>query len=58
VLDRDLPWVPLFTIRSVRIHPADLKLRFRSDGMLLLAEIGPGEKGRTAVKRSAAVSGR
>jgi peptide/nickel transport system substrate-binding protein len=42
VLDRDLPWVPLFTIRSVRIHPADLKLRFRSDGMLLLSELLPG----------------
>ncbi len=43
VLDRELPWIPLFTIRSVRIHPVDLKPRFRSDGMLLLAEIGPGE---------------
>jgi peptide/nickel transport system substrate-binding protein len=43
VLDRDLPWVPLYTLRSVRIHPADLKLRFRSDGMLLLSELGPGE---------------
>lgn len=42
VLDRDLPWVPLYTIRSVRIHPADLTLRFRSDGMLLLSEIAPG----------------
>jgi len=48
VLDRELPWIPLFTIRSVRIHPADLKLRFRSDGMLLLAEIGPVEKGNAA----------
>ncbi|MBI5446527.1 MAG: hypothetical protein HY900_35590, partial [Deltaproteobacteria bacterium] len=43
VLDRELPWVPLYTIRSVRIHPVDVKLRFRSDGMLLLAEIGPAE---------------
>ncbi len=43
VLDRDLPWVPLYTLRSVRIHPADLRLRFRSDGMLLLSELVPGE---------------
>ena len=43
VLDRDVPWVPLYTIRSVRIHPADLKLRFRSDGMLLLSELVPGK---------------
>jgi peptide/nickel transport system substrate-binding protein len=42
VLDRDVPWVPLYTIRAVRIHPAGLKLRFRSDGMLLLSELGPG----------------
>ena len=38
-IDRDIPWVPLYTIRSVRIHPADLKLRFRSDGMLLLSDL-------------------
>jgi peptide/nickel transport system substrate-binding protein len=44
VLDRDLPWVPLYTLRSVRIHPADLRLRFRSDGMLLLSELVPGQK--------------
>jgi len=47
VLDRELPWVPLFTIRSVRVHPANLKLRFRSDGMLLLADLAPAEKGGT-----------
>lgn len=41
ILDRDAPWVPLFTIRSVRIHPADLVLRSRSDAMLLLAELEP-----------------
>lgn len=41
VLDRDLPWVPLFAPRSVRIHPADLAIRFRTDGMLVLAEIEP-----------------
>lgn len=40
-IDRDIPWVPLYTIRSVRIHPADLKLRFRSDGMLLLSDLEP-----------------
>jgi peptide/nickel transport system substrate-binding protein len=45
VLDRELPWVALFTIRSVRIHPVDLKLRFRSDGMLLLSEIVPERNG-------------
>jgi peptide/nickel transport system substrate-binding protein len=39
VLDHELPWIPLFTIRSVRIHPADLKLVFRSDGMLLLSDL-------------------
>lgn len=41
VLDRDVPWVPLFTIRSVRIHPADLRLHARSDAMILLADLAP-----------------
>ncbi len=41
VLDREVPWIPLFTIRSVRIHPADLAVPFRSDGMLLLADVSP-----------------
>lgn len=40
-IDEDVPWVPLFTIRSVRIHPVDLKVRFRSDAMLLLSDLGP-----------------
>jgi ABC-type transport system substrate-binding protein len=39
VLDRDVPWVPLYTIRSVRIHPVDMQLRFRSDGMFLLSDL-------------------
>ncbi len=39
VLDREVPWVPLYTIRSVRIHPVDLRLSFRSDAMLLLSEL-------------------
>lgn len=39
VLDRELPWVPLYTIRSVRIHPAGIVLRNRIDSMLLLAEL-------------------
>jgi peptide/nickel transport system substrate-binding protein len=43
VLDRELPWVPLYTIRSVRIHPAGLVLRNRIDSMLLLADIGAKE---------------
>jgi len=41
VLDRDLPWVPLFTIRSVRIHPAGVRLLFRNDSMLLVSELAP-----------------
>jgi ABC-type oligopeptide transport system substrate-binding subunit len=52
VLDRDLPWVPLYTLRSVRIHPADLKLRFRTDGMLLLSELVPGENEGSATSGS------
>lgn len=43
VLDRELPWVPLYSIRSVRIHPAGIDLRNRIDSMLLLAEIGTRE---------------
>lgn len=41
ILDQDLPWVPLYAPRSVRIHPADVTMRFRSDGMLVLAEVEP-----------------
>ena len=41
VLDRDVPWVPLFTIRSVRIHPAGVRLLFRNDSMLLVSELAP-----------------
>lgn len=43
VLDRELPWVPLYTIRSVRIHPAGVVLRNRIDAMLLLADLGTRE---------------
>ena len=43
VLDRELPWVPLYTIRSVRIHPAGVRLKSRIDAMLLLAELEPAE---------------
>lgn len=41
VLDRDVPWVPLYMIRSVRILPADLRFRARSDAMILLADLAP-----------------
>lgn len=41
VLDRELPWVPLYTIRSVRIHPSGVRLKNRIDSMLLLSELEP-----------------
>lgn len=44
ILDREIPWVPLYTIRSVRLHPRDLGISFRSDGMLLLSDLSRNTK--------------
>ena len=46
LLDTELPWIPLFSARQVRILPAGLGLPQRADGLFVVTEARPAGRGR------------
>jgi len=46
LLDGDLPWIPLYSARQVRLLPAWLDLGWRPDGLLVIADARPAGGGR------------
>lgn len=46
LLDADLPWIPLYSARQVRILPVGLDLGWRPDGLFVVADARPAGGGR------------
>ncbi len=46
LLDEELPWIPLYSARQVRILPAWLELGWRPDGLLVISDARPAGGGR------------